>query len=395
MITKQEVYAWEDDIDIRLIIGTLRKRLPIILIMTALGTICAAIFSSFQPNQYTATATILPADSSTDRLSSVLSSLGSLGGLAEQAGGGLKVSVPDRFVGLLKSRTLTEKVIRRCNLMPLFFPEKWDPMHSSWKKTVSVQEAYRKMQRIMTFQVDSRSGILAINAEYSDPIVAANIANNYVIALSNFLENNSLSTAQKNRVFLQQQVSDVQREMGALEQGLKAFQEQHQLVSLDAQTTAAVEAYSNLKSQLIAKEMELESQSDSISSEDVHLLALKQDVVELKKKLQSIENVSSGGWVAFKDAPRLGLRLAQLKRDLMIKQKVFEALTQQLELAKVDEAKETMSFQVIDKAIAPDKKSKPQRTLMVLSAAIASLLLGIVTALGWDKLSKSASRGQG
>lgn len=222
---------------------------------------------------------------------------------------------------------------------------------------------------------DPKTGLVTISVDSADPQLAADIANNYVVELNAFLQRNSFSTAKRNRDFLEKQVNDTQHDLTAMESTLKNFQEKNKLVSLDAQTEASVQAYATLKAQLTAKEMELSLQEKSVSPDDVQLMGLKQEVVQLKQKLSAIDTGSSEGLVSFKDAPELGMRFAQLKRDLLVKEQVFELLTQQYEMAKVDESKETLSFQVVDRAIAPDKKSKPRRTLIVLVAAFASFLL--------------------
>jgi hypothetical protein len=73
-----------------------------------------------------------------------------------------------------------------------------------------------------------------------------------------------------------------------------------------------------------------------------------------------------------------------LYRNTKIQETVFETLTQQYELAKVQEAKEIPSVKVLDKALVPETKSFPPRTaitilggVLALSAAIGGLFLRI------------------
>lgn len=376
----------ESDIDLSEVARTLWQRRILILSVTLVGTVLSAVMSFRMPNLYTATATIMPIDSSSDRLSSAMSALGALGGLASQAGVNLKGSVSDKFVALLTSRTVTENVITKYHLMPILFSDRWDPVHSTWKPGAwardarsnqgpTMYDATRFMNRTMKAVSDPKTGMVSINVDLKDPQAAADIANDYIIELNAFLQRNSFSSAKHNKDFLQSQVNGVMKELGSMEAALKDFQEQHKLVSLDTQAEASVQAYAALKSQLTAKEMELSLQQNSVSADDVQLIGLQKEIAQLKEKIGSIENGASGGFVSFKDAPSLGMRFAQLKRDLLVKQKVFELLTQQLELAKLDEAKETLSFQVIDRAIAPDSKSGPRRPQIILVAALACFFL--------------------
>jgi uncharacterized protein involved in exopolysaccharide biosynthesis len=59
---------------------------------------------------------------------------------------------------------------------------------------------------------------------------------------------------------------------------------------------------------------------------------------------------------------------------------LYELLAKQYELAKIDEAKDATVVQVMDKAIEPDRKSRPRRALIVLVSACVALLLGILGA---------------
>jgi uncharacterized protein involved in exopolysaccharide biosynthesis len=381
----------EDDIDLWAIAGVIWRRRLVVAAITCAGTLGSAIIAFSQPNIYTATATIMPVDSSNDRLSTALSSLGALGGLASQAGVGLKGGVSDKFVALLKSRTLAETVITKYDLLPELFPERWDSKHAQWKESTtalsprsrssqanapSMHDAVRQVKRILSTKGDLKTGLIDVVVEHQDPVTAANIANHFVAELNSYLKQNSLTSAKQNRVFLEGQLQHAASELSVIENNLKHFQEKNKLVSLDAQTQASVQAYVTLKSQLMAKEMEISLQENSTSENDIQLLGLRQEVSQLKEKLLSLENGTSGGLVSFKDAPQLGMRFAQLTRDLLVRQKVFELLTQQYELAKIEEAKETLTFQVIDQAIPSDKKSKPNRVSDIIMASIVSLILG-------------------
>lgn len=383
----------EEGIDLAKIARTLLDYKRFILGMTGCGILLGGTIGLLSPNIYTATATILPIEASSDSLSAALSSIGALGGLASQAGLNVKGTASDRFVAILKSRSITERVVQKYRLLPVLFPERWDSAQAKWKtasfsfgsapKEPGVQEAFRLIQgKMLKLSADPKTGIIQVSVDSRDPNMAASLANRFVDELDTFLQKNTLSSSKRNREFLQNQVDLVQGQLKELEGSMKSFQEQHKLVSLDAQTEAAVQEYAALKSQLTAKEMEYSIEKNSVSEEDLQLIGLKKEIEQLKQKIGTIEHGDSNGFVSFKDAPRLGMRFAQLKRDLLVKQKVFEVMTQQLELAKVDEAKETQAFQVIDRAIPPDKKSKPDRLMTILLSVIGSFLLGTFLALG-------------
>jgi uncharacterized protein involved in exopolysaccharide biosynthesis len=69
-----------------------------------------------------------------------------------------------------------------------------------------------------------------------------------------------------------------------------------------------------------------------------------------------------------------------LSRDAKIKEMLFELLTREYEIAKIEEAKSMPTIQILDKADVPEKKCKPKRTRMVVLAGVTSLFVGIFAA---------------
>ncbi len=67
-----------------------------------------------------------------------------------------------------------------------------------------------------------------------------------------------------------------------------------------------------------------------------------------------------------------------LSRDAKIKEMLFELLTREYEIAKIEEAKSMPTIQVLDKAIAPEHKFKPKRKRMVLFAGMAGLFISVL-----------------
>jgi uncharacterized protein involved in exopolysaccharide biosynthesis len=69
-----------------------------------------------------------------------------------------------------------------------------------------------------------------------------------------------------------------------------------------------------------------------------------------------------------------------LSRDAKIKEMLFELLTREYEIAKIEEAKSMPTIQVLDKAVVPEKKSKPKRGLIIVSAAAIALFVSTIVA---------------
>ena len=78
-----------------------------------------------------------------------------------------------------------------------------------------------------------------------------------------------------------------------------------------------------------------------------------------------------------------------LSRDAKIKEMLFELLTREYEIAKIEEAKSMPTIQILDTAVVPEKKSKPKRTQIVLLAGVTSLFVGIFAAFARECFAKN------
>jgi capsule polysaccharide export protein KpsE/RkpR len=120
------------------------------------------------------------------------------------------------------------------------------------------------------------------------------------------------------------------------------------------------------------------------------VVRIKDKLRELKKQLAMVElktsNPKTEAIPSFFEAPTLGLHYIRFKREAVTREKIFELLTQQYEMAKIEEAKEGITFQVIEPAIPPEKKIKPKRKLIVMVAGITSLFAGILFVLLLESL---------
>lgn len=380
----------QSEIDIIDILRTLLHYRKLASAIALIGTTSSIAISLMLPNTFTATATLMPIEqNNSSKLSMALGSLGgALGMLPSQAG--LGVSASDKFVTLLETRTLAESVINNQNLMPTLFKDRWDITNRRWKEdhTVfrnlppSMQDGVESLKELVTIKTNKQSGVVSISVTSKEADLSARIANAYLGELNTYLLNNSLSASKRNRIFIEEQLRKAQKEMGEYEISLKDFQQKNRVLSLDAQTEASVKTYSDLKAKLMASEVELSLLEKSSLDGDPRSSLKRQEVEELRKQLNKFESGSSSGpIVSFQQAPSLGLSYARLKRELMVREKVFEMLTQQYEMAKIQEAQEDISFQVLDTAVSPERKSGPKRLIIIIIGALTSIVLGAFAAL--------------
>ena len=74
----------------------------------------------------------------------------------------------------------------------------------------------------------------------------------------------------------------------------------------------------------------------------------------------------------------LGVGYADLYRNMKVQEAIYEALTQEYEFAKVEEAKETPSVKVIDPPDVPQRRTYPHRLWVIALGTTFSFLFGAV-----------------
>lgn len=372
----------QEEIDFYELWWTIRKRLRAIIVFVVATVFVTGVTSFFiLPKIYKAKATILPIESSEGGLLSMMGQLGSLAGVALPQ----KQTSSQTLIAVLESRSVAEGVIERLGLMKIFFSSDWDEKKNSWKDPddpPKLEEGVRKLESIRTISSDRKTGLITIEAEYKDPQLAASIANAFVEELDRFINKNALSMAKRQRIFLEEQVEKTKGELQEAEEALKAFQEEKRLVVMDAQAQAAIKGLAELKAVITAKEVELDVLKTYATAQNPRVQILQSEIKELRKQLQKLEaedSAKGGSDLSLASAPDLGLTYARLQRDVLYRSKVLELLYQQYEMAKINEAKEDVRFQVIDPAVPPFKKAKPKT---LLNVALAFFLAGMI-ALMW------------
>ena len=362
----------EDEINLLDYWRVIRKRWKTIAWIFIVSVVTAGIVSLLMTPLYRATTTMLPLESSGSQVSAALRNLTSLpfvGGMVPGIGG----ASADKLVAVLESRTVAEDVIETLDLIKALFEGDHD-------EPPTLQDAARLLSSITQITNDKK-GLISVSVEYKDPKLAADIANQYTLALQDFLKENALSMAKRNRIFIENQLDTVKEELREAEEAMKRFQTSKKIVAMDAQTEAAIKAMADLRAQITAREVQLGVMKQFSTASNPDVLRLEDELRELKKQVNILEskgpNPETNAWPSLSEAPTIGLEYIRLKRKALTQEKVFELLTQQYEIAKIDEAKEDVTFQVIDRAIPPEKRIKPKRKLNVMLAGIVSFFVGI------------------
>ena len=364
----------EGEVNIRDYFKVIVKWRRLIAFNTAVVTVLAVIISLVLPKKYTATATLLPPVEQTEVLGiSSLLGTGGLGGMARMAGLPGMATASDVFAKILSSRRVMEAVVQKCDLMDEYRVE-------------SMEKALAALDGATSVEI-SPEGVIAISAAARTALLAAEIANSYVEELDRFNLEVNMTRGKRNRIFIEDRLDRVKEDLKAAEESLKVFQQEHKTVSLDEEVRAAIEAAGNLKAEIIAREVQLGVVREYATEKNPQVKSLRSEIAQLNRQLEQIEYGSkskgsdtkfgAGFSVPFAKLPAVGLELARLTREAKIQEAVFEVLTQQYEQAKITEARDTPTIQVLDKAVPPEQRSFPRRRKLVVAGFFLSVFVGV------------------
>ena len=338
---------------------------------------------------FTIVALLIPAsyDSRTQLMPPDQHASGALGMLAAMTGGigggggggamsmlsdllGIKTS-GDLFISILKSDTVEDHIIDRFDLRKLY-----------WVSTYKA--ARKKLSNRTDVKEDKKSGVISIEVSDRDPRRAAAIAQAYVDELNRMVVELNTSSAHRERVFLEGRLKVVKENLDTASKAFSEFASHNTAIDIKEQGKAMVEAAATLQGELIAAQSELNGLEQIYTPNNVRVRSLQARVAELQRQLQKLggspADDSSGAnpdqiYPSIRQLPVLGVPYYNLYRDVRINETVYEVLTKEYEIARVEEAKEVPSVKVIDPARPPEKRSGPPRTLIILGGVLLSFCL--------------------
>ena len=358
-----------------------------LLRVTAYGLALSTLLAFLIPVRYEARTQLMPPD--TD----MSSGLASLMAMTSKSGGSLGMLAGDflglktsgaLFIGILRSETVEDKIIDKFDLKSVYGVKR-------------MQDARRELEEKTGISEDRKSGIITVGVTDHSPERAKAMAQAYVDELDRLVVELNTSSAHRERVFLEERLKSVKQELDSSAKEFSQFASNNAAIDIQEQGKAMVGAAATLQGQLIAAQSELEGLRQIYADSHVRVKAVRARIGELQKKLDEMGggDLSAGDagsnslYPSIRKLPLLGVRYAELYRATKIQETVYDLLTQQCEMAKVQEAKETPSVKVLDAAKVPEKKSFPPRLLIMFLGAFLAMTIGAVWILGkdgWDNI---------
>jgi tyrosine-protein kinase Etk/Wzc len=361
----------EDEINLLDYLIVILKRKKLIVGITLGAAAITAIIVFIMTPIYMAETRILPPQTGSSSIALMLSQMAGVTG-AQGITESLGLKTPSSlYVGILKSRTVADRIIDRFNLMKLYDAE--------------YREDARKqlLEDVLNAETDDQSSIITIDVEDKDPKRAADMANAFVEELKNLTKGLAVTEASQRRLFFEEQLKDTKMALVKAEAEMQGFQEKTGALQVDAQTKAIIEGIAMLRAQIAAKEVQLRVMRTYATAQNPDLQRAEDELNGLKAELGKLEAKGGSGHdplIPTGRMPEIGTEYARKLRDLKFYEDLYELLTNQYEAAKLDEARDAALIQVIDKAIPPEKIAKPERLLIILIATVTGFFLSIFVA---------------
>jgi tyrosine-protein kinase Etk/Wzc len=328
----------------RFVVASLERRRPIVAFVLAVMALSVAV-ALLLPNWYRAESTVLPPSEGN-------SAFGIMAGLIQgaalsQVGMLSNSTASEVYAEILKSRTLREDLIRTFGLDRTY-------------GTKGMDRTLKALAQHMKVGIGA-SGVLVVQVEDRNPRRAAEMANRLVDELDRFNRETLNTRAKRTRQFLETRLADVQEKMRTSEATLTAYERKHGVVA-DA---SAVGGMASIMAQKLNLQVKRAYVSSYAARGSAAVRAMDAEIAAFDSELSRLPGLKNEG--------------ARLALDAEIQRRVFTLLTGQYEEARVEEMRDTPPLTALDRARAPELKSRPKRAVIVLAATVTALLLSA----GW------------
>ncbi len=358
-------------LDILLII-TQRKKL--VGMVTAISTVTALIFAFTLPQEYTAKVIILPPQGRSSMNSMPASQLPvTKSAPGSKPGSMLEMrNINDMYVSILKSRSVEDAVIQRYDLQ------------SEYGRT-DLAAARRALEKQTNIDGSNKDGLIRLNFADRNPNRAAEVANGYVEQFRNLSKHLAITEASQRRLLFENQLEKTRTELKNADEALKQTRLSSGMVQVDEQAWAMIDSAARLRAQIVAREVQLEAMRSYADDENPALTQARTELDELRAQFDKMAGSAGGSaddaFLPKGEVPQAGVEYVRQLRDVKYQEAILDVLAKQLELAKLDEAREDALIEVVDPAVPPEQRSSPRRGLLTIAGFVVGFTFGIMLAL--------------
>ncbi len=360
--------------------GALLRWRRFIAFTTGLVAIAAVIISLILPEWYKSSTRLLLPEGGGSSLASAV--LGDLGSVASSFLGG-NVGGYTRYLALLYSRTFYESIVDEFDLIRVYELEE-----AEFPRTAAIE----LLAENLVYAVDEEYEFLAITAFDQNPQRAADIANYAVAELNRRHSLMTSETARNYRIYVEERYAASEASRDSLLNALQGFQAEYGVYDLPIQTEVFFSQVATLRAGVIQAEIQYEAMRAQLGDNNAQVQALANTVRAAQSKynnaLAGRERVMP---VPQDTIPQVFRAYAEITMERLIQEKILELVAPLREQARFEELKQVEAVQVVDPAIVPDKKARPQRAIICIVATISGFILAVLFALVLDWWKRNAA----
>ena len=388
---QQQMNQSKDEISFIDLSATLWQKRKLIILVTVLAAVLSVTFAlvskilppekSPLPNKYKSTAVVILSDeTSSGSLQSYLSGSG-LSSLAGLAGVSTGSSSGDVAVMLLSGKTIIDQIVKEFDLINRYKIKK-DIVDTSRKLT--------KGQASFTFDKDTNT--VSVVYEDIDPEFARDVANRFVQLLMDRFASISNNKNVRQKQLLEDKMNDVQSRILRLEDEIKNFQREYGTIDPQAYATEQAKIISEMKVNLLNKEIELETMQEFTRKDHPEVMKLEAERDQLQKTITELEkryfNPPNSNFSTQEDIPDLAVKFSRMERDLQLQTGIYTVLSQQYEVTKLSMNGDEAQMQILELADTPQIKSGPRRSILVMGITLGAFIVACIWALTKNSLMK-------
>ena len=319
----------------------LKKHSYFLLVSYGIALTVTLLLSFILPKVYKSTATIFRPSESETSLEWLKASSATKGFAST-----LSTNI-DLFLSILRSRSMQDKIIEKFDLLEVYHLK-------------NMEEAREELSCCAKIGI-SKEKMITITVCDRGPVRAAAIANFYIENLDKMIQTLNIGAAKRNRLFIEERLKQTIKSLNKAEGELKDFQiKKKTVVSKDSSRMSEIAG--ELEGKLINAKLDLEILKEYAAGRHPEVLKLKNRINEIQKALVRL--------------PPTEEKLSKLLRKIRSQETVYSFLTNQLEQAKIAEAKDTPVVQVLDYAIVSDNPYRPNLKLNLGIVSLVMLSLG-------------------
>lgn len=339
------------------LIATLGLEKRLLIGLTVSGVVLAIATALLLPRKFVADTLVLPPQ----QQNAGVGALAQLGALAGVVGATASLKSPDEmYVELLKTRKVQDALTDRFKLLEHYGVDSRD----------SVRE---KIDDAVAISLDKKTGLIKLAVKDADGTFAANLANAHVDELRKLLTEIAINESQQRRAFFEQQVEGASKRLSEAEDLFRQEQARSGMVVSDALAESKIRAGLELRSQIAAREVQLQAQKRFTTANHPETRRLASELGALRHQLDTVER----GADSTARSGMGGLDAVKAYRNLKTQEAALEALIRQHEIAKLDESRDGPLLQQVDQAIVPEHPSIPNRFAIVIGGALASFFVAV------------------